>query len=112
VVHFGVHWPTIPETAIKELQVLMEDRDLRVIEDTLQPGDTVQIAEGAMHGLEAVVTRVMPARLRVAVLLDFLGRQTTVELDRSQLITAAAECSRRTFVSATDAVVQPLATLT
>jgi transcription antitermination factor NusG len=32
------------------------------------------------HGLLAVVTRIMPARERVAVLLEFLGRQTTVEL--------------------------------
>ena len=46
----------------------------------------------------AVVSRVMPARLRVAVLLEFLGRQTAVELDRGQLIVAAAEGPRRVWM--------------
>jgi transcription antitermination factor NusG len=38
------------------------------------------------HGLRAVITRVMPSRERVAVLLEFLGRQTTVELPGEALI--------------------------
>jgi len=38
------------------------------------------------HGLRAVITRVMPSRERVAVLLEFLGRQTTVELPNEALI--------------------------
>jgi transcriptional antiterminator RfaH len=100
VVHFGDRWPSVPEAAIKELQAAMDGRDLRVIEDTLRPGDTVRIAEGAMHGLQAVVTRVMPARQRAAVLLDFLGRQTPVELDRSQLIVAAEDRPRRACLPA------------
>jgi transcriptional antiterminator RfaH len=101
VVHFGNRWPTVPETAIRELRTAMDDRDLRVIEeDTLQPGDMVEIAGGAMHGLQAVVSRVMPSRQRAAVLLDFLGRQTTVELDRDQLIVAAQNRPRRSWMSA------------
>lgn len=103
IVHFGNRWPTIPEAAIKELQAAMDGQDLRVVEDGLQPGDRVQIAAGAMHGLEAVVSRVVPSQLRVAVLLDFLGRQTTVELDRNQLLVAAAEGSRRAWISAAGA---------
>jgi len=35
------------------------------------------------HGLEAVVERVLPARERVVVLLEFLGRQTMVEVEAS-----------------------------
>jgi len=49
-------------------------------------GDAVEISHGAFHGLQAVVTRVMPGRERVAILLDFLGRQTALELDRSHLL--------------------------
>jgi transcriptional antiterminator RfaH len=100
VVHFGSRWPAVPEMAIKELQAAMNGQDLRVVEDILRPGDTVQIADGAMHGLQAVVTRVMPARQRAAVLLEFLGRQTTVELDRSQLIVAAEDGPRRACLPA------------
>jgi transcriptional antiterminator RfaH len=111
VVHFGSRWPTVPEAAIKELQTAMAGQDLRVVEDTLQPGDSVHIADGVMHGLQAVVSRVMPARQRVAVLLDFLGRQTTVELDRSQLIVAAEDGPRRAWICAGGAAWRPTAAI-
>ena len=52
----------------------------------VQPGDDVEIAEGAMRGLRAVVSRVMRSRERVAVLLEFLGRQTTIEVPANFLV--------------------------
>jgi transcription antitermination factor NusG len=85
VVHFGARWPTIPETAIAELKAAMGVDSVKTLSQEFRPGDEVEIAGGAFLGLSAVVTRVMPGRQRVAVLLDFLGRQTTVELDRGQL---------------------------
>ena len=39
-----------------------------------------------MRGLTAVVSRVMPSRERVAVLMEFLGRQTTIEVPVNALI--------------------------
>jgi len=39
-----------------------------------------------MRGLRAVVTRVTPGRERIAVLMEFLGRQTTIELPRHFLL--------------------------
>lgn len=95
VVHFGDRWPTIPESIIDELRTAMCGQDLRVIEDTLHPGDLVQITAGPMCGLEAVVTRVIPARQRVAALFDFLGRQTLVEMDRGQVTFVAEQESQR-----------------
>ena len=53
---------------------------------TLAPGDEVSIASGAFRGLEAVVQSYLPSRERVAVLLDFLGRQTLVQLPQDALI--------------------------
>ncbi|HXD00388.1 MAG TPA: transcription termination/antitermination NusG family protein [Verrucomicrobiae bacterium] len=85
VVHFGMRWPTIPHGAIAELKAAMGADEVKTLSQEFQPGDEVEIAGGAFFGLRAVVTRVMPGRQRVAVLLDFLGRQTTVELDRDQL---------------------------
>ncbi len=86
VVHFGGHWPVIPEIVITELRTAMGEMELQVIANDFNPGETVEIAGGAFHGLQAVVTRVLPARQRVAVLLDFLGRQTSVEMNTAQLI--------------------------
>ena len=86
VVHFGARWPTIPEPAIAELRSVMGIEEVKILSQDLNPGDAVEVAEGVFHGLQAVVARVMPQRQRVSVLLDFLGRQTAVELDRCQLV--------------------------
>jgi len=80
VVHFGNRWPVLDDAIIKELQQAVGTTELHTISAELIPGDAVQIAEGSMRGLHAVVTRVMPSRERVAVLMDFLGRQTTIEV--------------------------------
>jgi transcriptional antiterminator RfaH len=100
VVHFGTRWPTIPEATIAELRSAMDGAELRTVENVLRPGDAVEINSGAMRGLQAVVSRVMPSRQRVAVLLDFLGRQTMVELDRNQITCAAEDEYRRACFSA------------
>ena len=80
VVHFGERWPTIPDEIIGQLREAIGADELRVIPARLKPGDEVQIAGGVLSGLQAVISRVMPGRERVAVLLDFLGRQSTIEL--------------------------------
>jgi len=86
VVHFGNHCPAIPEEAIRQLQSAVGADAVRVLEPSLAPGDEVTIASGPFAGLLAVVSRVMPGRERVAILLEFLGRQTSVELSRELLI--------------------------
>lgn len=86
VVHFGERWPVIPETVIAELQQAIGTDELHTISAELFPGDAVEIADGAMRGLRAVVSRVMPNRERVAVLMEFLGRQTTVEVPEKFVI--------------------------
>jgi transcriptional antiterminator RfaH len=87
VVHFGSHWPVIPDATITELRAALGGQELHVIDTKFNPGDNVEIVGGAFHGLQAMVTRVFPGKQRVAVLLDFLGRQTSVELDDRQLVT-------------------------
>ncbi|HTX22162.1 MAG TPA: transcription termination/antitermination NusG family protein [Candidatus Aquilonibacter sp.] len=86
VVHFGERWPTIPEETIEQLRQAVGADQLRVLPARLAPGDEVRIAGGALRGLCAVISRVLPARERVAVLLEFLGRQTTVELPADSVI--------------------------
>ena len=86
VVHFGVRWPVIPEATIVDLQSAFGTDELHTISAALAPGDTVEIAEGAMRGLLAVVTRVMPSRERVMVLMDFLGRQTAIEVPMNSIL--------------------------
>lgn len=86
VVHFGDQWPIIPAAVIEELRLALGHEEVHVIQEELRPGEAVRIAGGMFHGLRAVVTRVMPSRQRVAVLLEFLGHQTTVELPKETLV--------------------------
>jgi transcriptional antiterminator RfaH len=86
VVHFGEHWPTIPEETIGDLRRAVGATELCVVPAELAPGDDVQITEGSLRGIRAVVARVMPSRERVAVLMEFLGRQTMIELPASAVI--------------------------
>ena len=89
VVQFGDHWPFIAEEVINELRSLISDDQVFTVNNEVQAGDIVQIAGGAFHGLQALVTRPMPGRKRVEVLLEFLGRQTPLVLSRDALITNA-----------------------
>jgi len=86
IVHFGDQWPAVPANAIEELRATVGSEHIHVIPEELRPGDAVRISGGVFHGLMAVVTRAMPGRERVALLLDFLGRQTMVELAKEAVL--------------------------
>lgn len=86
VIHFGDQWPTVPDHLIKELSELFGAEELHVLPAEPKVGDEVKIAGGAFHGLTAVVTQALPARKRVTVLLEFLGRQTAVEVPLEKVV--------------------------
>ena len=50
--------------------------------DVLKPGSAVLVAAGAFEGMRASVLRTLPARRRVQILLEILGRPTMVEVER------------------------------
>jgi transcriptional antiterminator RfaH len=86
LVHFGDRIPKIEDSIIEELQECFAAEDLLTVENRLLPGDEVSVADGAFAGMRAFVLRNMPARKRVQVLLDILGRPTPVEVDRSLVV--------------------------
>ena len=86
VVHFGTRWPAVPDQAIEELRASLGPQELHVIPKDFEAGEQVQVAGGLFHGLSAVITQVMPGKERVMVLMDFLGRQTTVEIPALSIV--------------------------
>lgn len=78
IVGFGGHPSVVDPAVIGELRQYVRDNEVIEIKPDIQPGDEVTVLDGPFKGLRAVVTRVMPAKERVAVLLDLLGTQREV----------------------------------
>lgn len=88
LVRFGFEIPKIADSIIEELQKYFEAEEPMTVENQLLPGDEVAVADGAFTGMSAYVLRNLPARKRVQVLLDILGRPTPVEVDRNSVVPA------------------------
>ena len=86
VVHFGDHWPAIPDGVISELKVAVGEEQICIVPSEMAPGDHVTIVGGVFHGLQAIVTQVLPSRERIRVLMEFLGQQTAAELDLGSVL--------------------------
>jgi transcriptional antiterminator RfaH len=73
----------VPDETVDGIRAVVGEEEVRFVEPALKVGDEVEVATGNFAGFHGIVTRIMPARDRVAVLLEFLGRQTLVELPMS-----------------------------
>lgn len=80
LVQFGGKYPLVADAIIEDLQASFGQDDLITVERRLAPGDEVTVAAGAFAGMSAQVLKSLPAKKRVQILLDILGRQTTVEV--------------------------------
>jgi transcriptional antiterminator RfaH len=85
LVQFGGRYPKVPDAIIEELQSCFGREDLICVESRLAPGDEVTVAAGAFAGMSAQVLKSMPAKKRVRILLELLGRPTTVDVGREAL---------------------------
>jgi transcriptional antiterminator RfaH len=86
IVQFGGRYASIEMGAILQLQEYSGPGEIKELNYKLSQGDQVKIVEGIFVGLEAVVTRVVPARERVKILMDFLGRKVEAELQHKSVL--------------------------
>jgi len=88
LVRFGYEMATIrPETldAIRQFEQERNAADVAEL-STLRPGHAVRFCNPALNGLEGLVKSV--SSRRVAVLLDFMGRQQLVSVEHHQVAAA------------------------
>lgn len=85
LVHFGHRIPIVADEVIEGLRQCFEAEEPMAVDERLKPGTEVTVAEGALLGSHGVVVRTLPAKHRVQILLDFLGRTTVAEVERSAL---------------------------
>ncbi len=85
---FGDRLATLPEPIIVALQSRVGLEEVVTVDSSIKIGQPVQITEGPFQGLEGVVTRLLSARERVRVLLEFLGRPLEMEISTARLLAA------------------------
>ena len=57
-----------------------------IFTDSPLEGDEAEIGSGPFHGERGTVTRVLPARQRVQLLLDVMGRSLPAEVSLSSIL--------------------------
>jgi transcriptional antiterminator RfaH len=83
------HKRVIADDTIRDLQQSLPETILESPDPSLEVGAHVEIIEGGLKGLHATVLAHLPAKRRVEVLLDFLGREIKVLTDYESIFLAA-----------------------
>jgi transcriptional antiterminator RfaH len=86
IVSFGEAPARVSADIIHELRSAVRDEETIVIQPGIEVGEEVNVISGPFRGFRAVVSRVMPARERVAVLLEGLGMEREVEISFDTVI--------------------------
>jgi len=88
IVHFGDRLATVSENIIVALQSRVGAEEIVTVDSSIKIGQPVQITEGPFQGLEVVVTHLLPAKERVRVLFEFLGRSVEMEVSTAKVLAA------------------------
>jgi len=88
IVRFGERLATLPENTVVALQSRAASDEIVTIDSSLKIGQPVHIIEGPFQGLEVVVTQLLPAKERIRVLLEFLGRSMEMEVPAEKVLPA------------------------
>lgn len=86
IVRFGENPTIVPDRVIAELREEIPNRDHEIPSATFEPGVSVIIGSPLFYGLRALVTQVIPARERIKVLMEFLGRVSEIEIAMSEVL--------------------------
>ena len=85
-VSFGDRLALLPDELISELKSCLGKDEVLEIDRGLKPGQNVQITRGPFQGLEALVTRLITAKERVEILVEWMGRSLRAEASVADLM--------------------------
>ena len=86
ILQFGNHYARIEDSVVEGLKAHTGLKEVAVIQSDVEEGSPVKIVEGALRGLEAVVTQVLSGRERIRVLVNFFGREISAEVSRPAVL--------------------------
>lgn len=87
IVDFGDQMIDVSDAVIQMLREEMEGQDIKEVHVGIHVGDTVQFSEGPMRGLKGIVNSIHSGQERVKILMEFLGRESLIEVEASKLLT-------------------------
>lgn len=83
---FGGRPCVLDEQIIEDLRKHVADGETVEIASEIKEGEEVKVVEGPFLGVRALVTRVMPGRERVAILLNLLGQEREIEVSAGAVL--------------------------
>lgn len=87
IVCFGPRVPGVPASFIAELRARLDAENVRELPDpALRPGKEVTVTDGPFKDWQAIIAGEVDSRQRVALLLEFLGRQLEVKVATKDLL--------------------------
>ncbi|MDQ8195500.1 transcription termination/antitermination NusG family protein [Coraliomargarita sp. SDUM461004] len=78
----------IPEHIIQNLQASLPAGIIEAPDLSIEPGAEIEVITGSLKGLNGQVIAQLPAQNRIQVLLEFLGREITVEVKPEDILLA------------------------
>ena len=85
ILRFGDRYLVVPDRVVEQLREATGNAGAELM-PIVTPGEHVRVVNGILAGLETVVTQVLPAKERVKLLLEFLGRETIAEVAAIDLL--------------------------
>lgn len=85
IISKGREFTIVSDSVIEHLLRFTQEGILQIEEVPLQVGDNTQFVTGLFKGNKCTITELLPARERVKVLLEFMGKPTIVEVSPQDL---------------------------
>ena len=90
VVDFGGQMSPVADSVIQMIREEMDGQVIKEIHIGVKVGDMVELTDGLAGGLKGIVNSVLSGDDRVKILMEFLGRESLVEVKTSQILTEHA----------------------
>lgn len=86
ILSFGGRPSVVEDSVIWDLSRHVNDGETVEISSEIREGEEVKIVEGPLIGVRALVSRVLPARERIAILLSMLGEEREIEVPAAAVL--------------------------
>ena len=83
---FGGRPAMLNDSIITDLRRHVADEETIEITCDIKEGEEIKVIEGPFQGIRALVTRILPSRERVAILLNMLGQEREIEVSSGAVL--------------------------